>query len=138
MDFEDIISGIVVVVIAIMSIISRLIGRANERAKQAAKAQQLAATQDVGRENAAHPDSAEQIFEEVAGFTQTYAFAEYQKVKKREKKEHAKNATNRTSKKLDTKMSAESQSGAAEKKFNLRDAVIYSEILAPKFKEEDR
>jgi hypothetical protein len=48
-----------------------------------------------------------------------------------------KNATNRTFSKTENKQANVTSEDKKSNKFNLRDAVIYSEILTPKFKDKE-
>ena len=143
MENEDIFSNIWIVIIAIVSIIIRVIG-SSARQKQEQEAPVAPTTSyDEEEEVATHSDSLETIFDEifeghkraeVTHTTATIAEAQPQNVSTPQ------NATNRTSARSSRTVATEpatnkNSSNRSKKNFNLREAVIYSEILTPKFKD---
>lgn len=140
MEFEDILSGLGVIIIAILSIIGR-VGNAkkqrNESKEGAEKSILREFIEKIEDMEQQHPDSAEVIVDEIS---QTQA-QEQDRIQTNNKNIHnsgsCKNATNRTFQQIDKKEDMKVQHQQPAKKFNLREAVIYSEILTPKFKEQE-
>ena len=143
MENEDIFSNIWIVIIAIVSIIIRVIG-SSARQKQEQEAPAAPTTSyDEEEEVTTHSDSLETIFDEIfeghkrAEVTHTAApIAEAQP----QNVSTPQNATNRTSARSSRTVATEpttnkNSSNRSKKNFNLREAVIYSEILTPKFKD---
>ena len=143
MENEDFFSNIWIVIIAIVSIIIRVIGSsARQKQEQEAPASQ-STSYDEEQEATTHSDSLETIFDEIleghkrAEVTHTAApivEAQSQTIS------NPQNATNRTSARKPkttaiTSTIDKKNNDNKSKKFNLREAVIYSEILTPKFKD---
>ena len=143
MENEDFFSNIWIVIIAIVSIIIRVIGSsARQKQEQEAPASQ-STSYDEEQEATTHSDSLETIFDEIleghkrAEVTHTAApIVEVQP----QTISNPQNATNRTSARSSRTVATEpttnkNSSNHSKKNFNLREAVIYSEILTPKFKD---
>ena len=143
MEYEDIFSNIWIVIIAIVSIIIRVIG-SSARQKQEQEAPAAPTTSyDEEEEVTTHSDSLETIFDEIlvnypgaakSSNATTIAEAQPQNVSTPQ------NATNRTSARSSRTVATEpttnkTNSNRSKKNFNLREAIIYSEILTPKFKD---
>jgi hypothetical protein len=141
MEFEDIITGIVAILFTIVGIIARASrpkGGNSSQAQQEEPTIDEQSSRDIARkwrEIATHPDSAEEIFDEVAVTNNS----KIDTVKESQKRRgpQTKNATNRTFSKTENKQANVTSEDKKSNKFNLRDAVIYSEILAPKFKDKE-
>ena len=74
----------------------------------------------------------------VSGKSKAFGFKNKKPKQQKQKKERiTKNATNRTLKKNRKSDKSCDNNSHSSRKFNLRDAVIYSEILTPKFKQTD-
>lgn len=137
MNFEDIITFGVAIIITIISVISRS-SRAKNQKSQQQKSPTIGESEsrkiaEEWREITLHPDSSEQIIDDVI----TISNSKKTTAQARNDASHhnVKNATNRTLSKANDKQGARSTEDGKSTKFNLRDAVIYSEILTPKFKE---
>lgn len=135
MEFEDILSGLGVVIIAVISIISRFLGKKNAQTKPHIETTEPTTRRAMRVEHMQHPDSSEQIVDEIAISRSTHKLTNSIKTRKDRNEGRAKNATNRTFNKVDKIVDTTPESQARSKRFNAREAVIYSEILTPKFKE---
>ena len=141
MEFEDIITGIVAILFTIVGIIARASrpkGGNSSEAQQEEPTIDEQSSRDIARkwrEITTHPDSAEEIFDEVAVANNS----KIDTVKESQKRRgpQTKNATNRTFPKTENKQANVTSEDKKSNKFNLRDAVIYSEILAPKFRDKE-
>lgn len=141
MEFEDIITGIVAILFTIVGIIARASrpkGGNSSEAQQEEPTIDEQSSRDIARkwrEITTHPDSAEEIFDEVAVANNS----KIDTVKESQKRRgpQTKNATNRTFSKTENKQANVTSEDKKSNKFNLRDAVIYSEILTPKFKDTE-
>ena len=153
---EDLFSSIVVAIIAIISIIIKATGNKPQKSPEQEpfggdifrpEPQTIPHPQRQKVEQSSHPDSMETIFDEITGSQsapqsverpQTRAKAEPKKSAMVVAGQNRKNATNRTFKRETEEGSREAASKEnGAHKFNLREAVIYSEILTPKFKNEE-
>ena len=124
MNIEDILSGVGVAILIGISVISRYRQRRANR----------------GTATLEHPSKVENNeYGDMVDFEQNIQEIAEKSVPKKvkTKKKSAKNATNQTfSKPLQVEKTADKDSKPS-RKFNMRDAVIYSEILNPKFKQEE-
>lgn len=153
---EDLFSSIVVAIIAIISIIIKAVGNKPQKSPKQEpfggdifrpEPQSIPLPQQQKVEQSSHPDSMETIFDEITDSQsapqsvkrpQTKAKAEQKKSARIVAGQNCKNATNRTFKRETEEGSREAASKKnGAHKFNLREAVIYSEILTPKFKNEE-
>ena len=152
MDIEEIIKGIIAILIVGVSIALRL--SRNKRSQNAQTTNDTPTSQNSPKKDIfaeliqsiessieeldAEGESQEEIIDEIAESRERVALVENKPKQQKQKKERiTKNATNRTLKKnTKSNKSCENKSHTS-RKFNLRDAVIYSEILTPKFKQTD-
>lgn len=136
MEIEDILSTLGMAVLAIVSLVFRAANnKKSSNPKPVTTTNEAPSHRSVtwGHTTTAHPDSSETIFDETKGYQRTSR----KNVEQENKVANTKNATNRTSKHFDKNEAQTNSNESIAKKINLRDAVIYSEILAPKFKEEE-
>lgn len=136
MEIEDILSTLGMAVLAIVSLVFRAANnKKSSNPKPVTTTNEAPSHRSVtwGHTTTAHPDSSETIFDETKGYQRTSR----KNVEQESKVANAENATNRTSKPFDRNEAQTNSNESIAKKINLRDAVIYSEILAPKFKEEE-
>ena len=150
MSIEDILSGVVVAILIGISIISRYVRyRANSEQKSATKQRynreesmtifdkiRLEIEEKIGALEQ-HPDSSERIIEEISSVESPKRVCKQGSQRSKTDKPSAQNATNRTFQKPTTVDKKPDKTDKSSRKFNLRDAVIYSEILTPKFKQEE-
>ena len=155
MDIEEIIKGIIAILIVGVSIALRL--SRNKRSQNAQTtndtptphhsqnspkkdifAELIQSIESSIEELDAEGESQEEIIDEIAESRERVALVENKPKQQKQKKDRiTKNATNRTLKKnRKSNKSCENKSHSS-RKFNIRDAVIYSEILTPKFKQTD-
>jgi hypothetical protein len=141
MEFEDIITGIVAILFTIVGIIARASrpkGGNSSEAQQEGPTIDEQSSRDIARkwrEITTHPDSSEKIFDEVA--VANNSKIDTVKVSQKRRGPQTKNATNRTFSKTENKQANVTSEDKKSNKFNLRDAVIYSEILTPKFRDKE-
>lgn len=156
---EDLLSSIIVGIIAIISLVIKAMGSKPKKgsAKQTfspeiwvEKEQSATPKEPQIEEYGNHPDSLESIFDEILGNQSTIRRAETPsaqacvevepatKPAKAEPLLKRRNATNRTFQRDQEKEAqVKTDTKKEPKKFNIREAVIYSEILTPKFKDEE-
>lgn len=150
MSIEDILSGVVVAILIGISIISRYVRyKANRERKSAAEQQRNRNNEmdifdkirlEIEEKIEAleqHPDSSEEIIEEILSIETPKQTGKEGKRKSQSDTTLVQNATNRTSQKTATTTKESDKTDKPSRKFNMRDAVIYSEILTPKFKQEE-
>lgn len=152
---EDLFSSIIVAIIAIISIVIKAMGNKPKKSSPmppfapdifVEEEQTPMHTQPKMAEESKHPDSLETIYDEILGNQSTHQRVETTTKQVTPKRQPAQveakpkriNATNRTFQR-DNKIEAQVDTKAKKepKKFNIREAVIYSEILTPKFKDEE-
>lgn len=142
MENEDFLSNIWIVVIAVISIILRVVG-SKAKSNQEQNAPDMQETyDDEEHEMETHPGSLETIFDEILEEHRATK-VESPTVRVEETKpqtiSNLQNATNRTFAR-ESAIATETPSidnNQPKKKFNLREAVIYSEVLTPKFKDAE-
>lgn len=148
---EDLFSSIIVGLIAIISIVIKAMGnKAKNSGPEGHVAPELFGEEEqtempkpVKRVDiSSHPDSLETIFEEISGNNSTIERVEVPqtevKPKRKENTPKRINATNRTFKREEKQNTqVVEKEPTARKRINLRDAIIYSEIITPKFKNEE-
>lgn len=156
---EDLFSSIIVAIIAIISIVIKATGNKPKKSSPRppfapetfVKEEEKATTAEPKMANEGrHPDSLETIFDEIFGHqpsrqsqgTPATKAAEQAALKQQPRRADAKpkrkNATNRTFQR-DNEMKSQLATNTKKepKKFNIREAIIYNEILTPKFKKEE-
>ena len=121
MSIEDILSGVVVAILIGISIISRY------RQNRAKNEQTLPQ----------YSDSSKDIIEEYLSYETPKKAGQEGRQRRKSDNASTQNATNRTSQKTATTTKESDKTEKPSRKFNMRDAVIYSEILTPKFKQEE-
>lgn len=156
MNIEDILSGIGVAIVICISLISRISREKgckssnDARKKRANQEQEITIFDKIRLEleaeidsleqkqhlKALHPDSSEEIIEEIPTITRERKGREKVKQQGNIKKGTSQNATNRTSKVVAQTKDNSNKTELRSRKFNMRDAVIYSEILNPKFNQK--
>lgn len=156
MNIEDILSGIGVAIVICISLISRISRKkgcksSNDAPKKRANQEQeitifdkirleleaeIDSLEQKQHLKALHPDSAEEIIEEIPTITRERKGREKVKQQGSSKKGVSQNATNRTSKVVAHTKDNSNKTELRSRKFNIRDAVIYSEILNPKFNQK--
>lgn len=135
MDIEDILTGLVAILFAVISIFSRSNRAKRGRVQQEESMAGESSTHETTREwkePSIQPYSSEQIIDEVGTAKIPYKAANKVSATK---DRNIKNATNRTFSKGNKEIEKVSKPENKKSKFNLREAVIYSEILTPKFKD---
>ena len=156
MNIEDILSAVGVAIVICISLISRIRRKnsskgGNNTPKQTANQETEMTDFDKIRQElraeiysieqrrhaeTLHPDSAEEIIEEIPTITRERKGREKVKQQGSSKKGVSQNATNRTSKVVAHTKDNSNKTEQPSRKFNMRDAVIYSEILNPKFNQK--
>lgn len=138
---EDILSTIVAAIFICISIMSRL-GKKRDRkeAEQPLPSDswgELPKVNDPAREDTIHADSSEVIIDEIYHKPQP----KRKKISKAQRvKQNAKTAQNATNQTSADKAHAENNEVKTQRetfKFKLRDAVIYSEVMTPKFRQNE-
>lgn len=139
---EDILSTIVAAIFICISIMSR---RGKKRDRKAAEqpiphspwSEQSPKVNDPAREDTIHADSSEVIIDEIYHKPQP----KRKKISKAQRvKQNAKTVQNATNQTSADKAPAENNEVKTQRetfKFKLRDAVIYSEVMTPKFRQEE-
>lgn len=139
---EDILSTIVAAIFICISIMSRI---GKKRDRKAAEqpiprdswGEQSPKVNDPAREDTIHIDSSEVIIDEIYHKPQP----KRKKISKAQRvKQNAKTAQNATNQTSADKAPAENNEVKTQRetfKFKLRDAVIYSEVMTPKFRQEE-
>ena len=152
MDIEEIIKGIIAILIVGVSIALRL--SRNKRSQNAQTTNDTPTSQNSPKKDIfaeliqsiessieeldSEGESQEEIIDEIAESRERVALVENKPKQQKQKKDRiTKNATNRTLKKNRKSNKSCDKNSHSSRKFNLRDAVIYSEILTPKFKQTD-
>lgn len=138
---EDILSTIVAAIFICISIMSRIGKKRDRKAAEQpiprAPLGELPKVNDPAREDTIHADSSEVIIDEIYHKPQP----KRKKISKAQRvKQNAKTAQNAINQTSADKAPAENNEVKRQRetfKFKLRDAVIYSEVMTPKFRQEE-
>lgn len=138
---EDILSTIVAAIFICISIMSRIGKKRDRKAAEqpipSAPLGELPKVNDPAGEDTIHADSSEVIIDEIYHKPQPKRkkISKAQRVKQNAKT--AQNATNQTSADKAPVENNEVKTQRETFKFKLRDAVIYSEVMTPKFRQNE-